>query len=53
VYADLAEATAEALKQAGARRVYLAGKGDYPGVDEYVHLGVDALDILTRAEAVR
>ncbi len=53
VYAELAATTAEALKQAGAKRVYLAGKGDYPGVDEYVHLGVDALDILTRAEAVR
>ena len=53
VYADLAEATAAALKQAGAKRVYLAGKGDYPSVDEYVHLGVDALDVLTRAEALR
>ncbi len=53
VYADLAEAAASALKQAGAKRVYLAGKGDYAGVDEYIHLGVDALDILTRAEAAR
>ena len=53
VYADLAEATAAALKAAGAERVYLAGKGDYPGVDEYIHLGVDVLDILTRAEAAR
>lgn len=53
VYAELAGPTATALKQAGAKRVYLAGKGDYPGVDEYIHLGVDALDILTRAEAVR
>jgi len=53
VYADLAENAASALKQAGAKRVYLAGKGDYAGVDEYIHLGVDALDILTRAEAAR
>jgi methylmalonyl-CoA mutase len=53
VYADLAEATAAALKQAGAKRVYLAGKGDYAGVDEYIHVGVDALDVLTRAEAAR
>jgi len=53
VYGELAEATAKALKQAGARRVYLAGKGEYAGVDEYIHLGVDALDILTRAEAAR
>jgi methylmalonyl-CoA mutase len=53
VYSDLAEATAAALKQAGAKRVYLAGKGDYAGVDEYIHVGVDALDVLTRAEAAR
>ncbi|MEZ5185008.1 MAG: methylmalonyl-CoA mutase family protein [Candidatus Nanopelagicales bacterium] len=53
VYSDLAADTAAALKQAGARRVYLAGKGDYPGVDEYIHVGVDALDVLTRAEAAR
>ena len=53
VYGELAAATAAALKQAGARRVYLAGKGDYDGVDEYIHLGVDVLDVLTRAEAAR
>ena len=53
VYGELAAATAAALKQAGARRVYLAGKGDYHGVDEYIHLGVDVLDVLTRAEAAR
>lgn len=52
VYAEQAEATAAALKAAGAKRVYLAGKGDYPGVDEYIHLGVDVLDVLTRAEAL-
>lgn len=51
IYVDLAEATAAALKQAGAKRVYLAGKGDFPGVDEYVYLGVNALDVL--AEATR
>jgi len=53
VYADLAEATAVALKAAGATRVYLAGKGDFPSVDEYIHVGVDTLDVLTRAEAAR
>ena len=53
VYGELAAATAAALKQAGAKRVYLAGKGDYDGVDEYIHLGVDVLDVLTRAEAAR
>ena len=53
VYADLAEATAAALKATGATRVYLAGKGDFPSVDEYIHVGVDTLDVLTRAEAAR
>ena len=48
VYAEQAAATATALKEAGARRVYLAGKGDYEGVDETVGLGVDVLDVLTR-----
>ena len=53
MYAELAGATAAALKQAGAKRVYLAGKGEYDDVDEYVFAGVDALDVLTRAEAAR
>ncbi len=53
VYAELAEPAAAALKAAGAQRVYLAGKGEYAGVDEYIHLGVDALDILHRAEEAR
>ncbi|MGB7982377.1 MAG: methylmalonyl-CoA mutase family protein [Candidatus Nanopelagicales bacterium] len=53
VYAELAADTAAALKAAGASRVYLAGRGDYPGVDEYIHVGVDVLDVLTRAEAAR
>lgn len=53
VYAELAGPVAAALKQAGAEHVYLAGKGDYDGVDEYIHVGVDALDVLTRAEAAR
>lgn len=53
VYAEFAAETATALRQAGAKRVYLAGKGDYPGVDECIHIGVDVLDILTRAEAAR
>jgi methylmalonyl-CoA mutase len=53
VYSDMAAEVAAALKRAGAKRVYLAGKGDYDGVDEYIHVGVDALDVLTRAEAAR
>ena len=56
VYAERAAAAAAALRAAGARRVYLAGApGDRraefeaAGVDEFVMLGVDVLDVLTRA----
>lgn len=48
IYADEAEATAAALKAAGAAFVWLAGKpGEYEHVDGYLYLGVDALDVLT------
>jgi methylmalonyl-CoA mutase len=57
VYAERAAATATALKAAGARRVYLAGNpGDgragyeAAGVDEFVHVGVDLVESLTRAQ---
>ena len=57
-YAEQAEAFALALKAAGVTRLYLAGNpGDRrdaetaAGVDEFVHLGVDVLDALTRAHA--
>lgn len=49
VYDEQAEATASALRAAGAVRVYLAGKRDTPGVDEQIHMGADALAVLTRA----
>jgi methylmalonyl-CoA mutase len=49
VYAERADATASALHQAGARRVYLAGRHEAPGVDEHVYTGCDALATLTRA----
>ena len=55
VYAERAAATATALKEAGARRVVLAGApGDLrdeleaAGVDEFWHVGVDVLDALAR-----
>ena len=55
LYAELAAPVATALKKAGARRVYLAGnpgdaRGDYEaaGVDEFVYVGVNVLDTLTR-----
>ncbi|CAB4765965.1 MAG: methylmalonyl-CoA mutase [Actinobacteria bacterium] len=49
VYAERADATASALHQAGARRVYLAGRHEAPGVDEHIYAGCDALATLTRA----
>ena len=59
LYEEHALAFAEALTAAGVDRVYLAGNpGDRrdaetaAGVDEYVHLGVDVLDTLTRAHEV-
>ena len=55
VYADRAAATATALKEAGARKVVLAGApGDLrddllaAGVDEFWHVGADVLEALTR-----
>ena len=59
VYAEQAEAAAKALKAAGAERVYLAGNpGDrraaeeQAGVDEFVHVGVDVLQVLAGAHAL-
>ena len=40
-YADWGAAAADALRTAGAVRVYVAGKVDVDGVDEAVHVGVD------------
>lgn len=55
VYAERAADTAAALKAAGAKRVYLAGhpgeaRADYEaaGVDEFVYVGANVLDVLTR-----
>jgi methylmalonyl-CoA mutase len=56
VYADQAVAAAQAIKAAGAVRLYLAGDpGDRraaegaAGVDEFVHVGVDLVAALQRA----
>jgi methylmalonyl-CoA mutase len=56
VYADLAPGVAAALREAGARRVYLAGDPgeqraayEQAGVDEFVHIGSDVLVALRRA----
>ncbi|MFH9658825.1 methylmalonyl-CoA mutase family protein [Streptomyces sp. NPDC017248] len=48
-YAEEAGQAAEALRAAGARHVFLAGRGDYPGVDAYVFAGCDAVDVLSAA----
>ncbi|MEV6113334.1 methylmalonyl-CoA mutase family protein [Streptomyces sp. NPDC052109] len=47
LYAEQAEKTAEALRAAGARHVFLAGRGDYAGIDSYVFAGCDAVDVLS------
>ncbi|POX60760.1 methylmalonyl-CoA mutase [Streptomyces sp. Ru62] len=47
LYAEQAEETAKALRAAGARHVFLAGRGDYTGIDSYVFAGCDAVDVLS------
>ncbi|MFE5091814.1 methylmalonyl-CoA mutase small subunit [Streptomyces sp. NPDC056638] len=48
LYAEQAEAVAEALGSAGAQRVFLAGRpGEYTGVDEYVFAGSDVVAVLS------
>ncbi|MFB4275203.1 methylmalonyl-CoA mutase family protein [Nonomuraea sp. MTCD27] len=46
LYAQHAAAVATALRRAGARKVWLAGKGQYEGVDANLHAGCDALAVL-------
>ncbi|TDE55778.1 methylmalonyl-CoA mutase [Nonomuraea mesophila] len=46
LYAQHATAVAAALRKAGAKKVWLAGKGDYDGVDATLHAGCDALAVL-------
>ncbi|MER7920549.1 MULTISPECIES: methylmalonyl-CoA mutase family protein [unclassified Streptomyces] len=46
-YAAQAEESAAALRAAGARQVFLAGRGEYAGVDRHVFAGCDAVDVLT------
>lgn len=56
LYAEQAVAAAKALKAKGAKHLYLAGRpGDLEaalgeaGVDEFISVGVDLIEILTRA----
>ncbi|WP_433256192.1 methylmalonyl-CoA mutase family protein [Streptosporangium sp. CA-135522] len=46
LYGEHAEAVAAALKRAGAVRVWLAGKGEFAGVDANLYAGCDALGVL-------
>ncbi|WP_103961265.1 methylmalonyl-CoA mutase subunit beta [Nonomuraea solani] len=46
LYDEHATAVAAALHKAGAKRVWLAGKGRYEGVDANLHAGCDALAVL-------
>ncbi|MEU7742549.1 methylmalonyl-CoA mutase subunit beta [Nonomuraea sp. NPDC049158] len=46
MYGLHAEAVAAALRRAGARKIWLAGKGSYEGVDDCLYAGCDALAVL-------
>ncbi|WP_431903155.1 methylmalonyl-CoA mutase family protein [Nonomuraea sp. bgisy101] len=46
LYGEHATAVAQALRRAGARRIWLAGKGSHEGVDATLYAGCDALDVL-------
>ncbi|MCT9934224.1 methylmalonyl-CoA mutase subunit beta [Planotetraspora sp. A-T 1434] len=46
MYGEHAAAVAAALREAGATKIWLAGKGDYEGVDATLYAGCDALDVL-------
>jgi methylmalonyl-CoA mutase len=47
VYADRAEPAVEALRAAGAKQIWLAGRGDVDGVDGTMFAGCDALAVLS------
>ncbi|MFJ2032017.1 methylmalonyl-CoA mutase family protein [Streptosporangium sp. NPDC087985] len=46
LYGEHAEAVAAALRDAGARKIWLAGKGEFTGVDANLYAGCDALGVL-------
>ncbi|GAA4575260.1 methylmalonyl-CoA mutase family protein [Planotetraspora kaengkrachanensis] len=46
LYGEHAAAVAASLREAGADKIWLAGKGHYEGVDATLHAGCDALDVL-------
>ena len=50
-YTDEAEATAAALKQAGAQHIWLAGKGEFARIDRNIFMGCDIVHELKLAHA--
>ncbi len=46
LYAERGEATAAALRVAGARRILVAGRVDVPGIDGQLYAGCDALAVI-------
>ena len=50
-YEEEAVAAAKALKDAGAQRVFLAGKFEGEGIDTNIFMGCDAVDVLELAQA--
>lgn len=46
VYEEEAAGAARVLRDAGAVKVWLAGKGSYEGVDAAVYAGCDAIEVL-------
>ncbi|ALG13679.1 methylmalonyl-CoA mutase family protein [Kibdelosporangium phytohabitans] len=46
LYAERVPDTVEALRTAGAKKILVAGKGEYEGVDGYIHIGCDVLTVL-------
>jgi methylmalonyl-CoA mutase len=46
LYAEQAAGAARTLREAGAVKVWLAGKGSYEGVDANVYAGCDAIGVL-------
>ncbi|MAP48908.1 MAG: hypothetical protein CMH90_05440 [Oceanicaulis sp.] len=52
-YSDMAEELAEALKQAGAQEIWVAGKpGSIPGVDHFIHMRSHSLEDGERAHTI-
>ncbi|MFF7352796.1 methylmalonyl-CoA mutase family protein [Streptomyces filipinensis] len=47
LYAEQGAQAAESLRAAGARHLFLAGRGEHAGIDSYVFAGCDAVAVLS------